>query len=86
MKVKANVEPIFADLLQIMRFTRPDVNKADARRLAKEQLEAFCQRWASEAAFVAYFRKEWGDKLGALFSALWALNIIQLPNTINEWI
>jgi hypothetical protein len=64
---KANVDPIFADLLQIMRFTRPNVSRLDARRLAKEQFEAFCQRWACETAFVAYFRKEWGDKLGALF-------------------
>lgn len=62
---KANVEPIFKHLLQIMRFTEPNISKADARRLAKEQLKAFCERWAHEAAFVAYFKKEWGDKLGA---------------------
>lgn len=64
-KDKANVEPIFKHLLQIMRFTKPNISKAGARRLAEEQPKAFCQRWAHEAAFVTYFKKEWGDKLGA---------------------
>ena len=66
-KDKANIEPMFADLLQIMRYTKAKVSRAEARRLAKEKLEAFCQRWAAEESFVAYFRKEWGEKLGVLW-------------------
>lgn len=68
-KDKANVERIFADLLQIMRFTKANVSKAEARRLALYKSEAFCRRWAREEAFVTYFKREWGDKLGVCWLA-----------------
>lgn len=63
-KDKRNVEPIFTDLLHIMRFTAADATKTDACRIAKECRDAFAERWKSEDAFVSYFLKEWGEKLG----------------------
>ncbi len=69
-KDKANIELMFADLLQIMCFTKAEVSRVEARHLAKEKLEAFCQLWAAEESFLAYFRKEWWEKLGALWQKL----------------
>lgn len=74
------MEPIFADLLKIKRFTKPGLSKADARRLAKQMLKGFCQKWAHEAAFVGYLVREWGEKLGE-----WLHPITGLHNTYTIW-
>lgn len=63
-KDKARVGPMFDDLLKIMRFTSPGMSKADAKRVSEGMKATFCQRWAQEDKFVAYFKKEWGQKLG----------------------
>jgi hypothetical protein len=55
---------MFDDLLKIMRFTSKGMSTADANHVSEEMKAAFCQRWALEDKFVAYWKMEWGKKLG----------------------
>ncbi len=56
--------PMFDDLLNIMRFTSPGMSGADAKRVGEEMKAAFCQRWAQEDKFVAYFQERMGPEAG----------------------
>lgn len=63
---KQHVEPMFTDLLQLMRHRAPHgqkLTKQEAVEIAKAKVDAFCQKWAEEASFVAYFQKQWVPKI-----------------------
>lgn len=32
--------------------------------MAAAHYATFCEKWAAEKTFLAYFKSEWGDKLG----------------------
>jgi hypothetical protein len=63
-KRKENVEPMFRELLQLMRINFEVQDVAFARQRAQEKQEEFLQRFASVEAFCTYFREQWSDKLG----------------------
>ena len=64
---KGNIEAIFTDLLELMRYTvhsaRPTEEEASV--IAKRVLSAFSQRWREhEPRFVEYFNSQWQAKIG----------------------
>ena len=64
---KQKVEPIFNDLLDLMRYstdTAHTLTAAQAQHLAQEQAAAFRGNWAGEKKLMDYFNKEWGVKIG----------------------
>ena len=73
---KQNVEPIFDHLLYIMRLDTPALNTSHTSsnqvcmQLVRAEVEQFCDKWAVERTFIAYFRKEWQPKIG-MSSPLW---------------
>lgn len=52
------------DLLALMRFNPPITEDTDVAAMAATHYATFCENWAAEKAFLAYFKSEWGDKLG----------------------
>jgi hypothetical protein len=52
------------DLLALMRFNPPITEDTDVAAMAAAHYATFCEKWAAEKAFLAYFKSEWGDKLG----------------------
>ena len=65
-----NVKPMFEALLELMRFDPSTDDIATARRLAKEKVDNFLERFASEKDFCKYFKAQWADKLGTLFTLM----------------
>lgn len=55
---------IMDDLLTLMRFNPHIAQDTDVSALAAAQYASFCDKWAQEKKFLAYFKSEWGDKLG----------------------
>ena len=47
-----------------------DYSDEQLNDLAQEHLQAFYRRFAGQAAFIEYFRKEWAPKIGKRLSAL----------------
>jgi len=61
---KANIKPMFRDILNILRFNPKVPDEAAALLAGKAFVDALCTRWASESNFVTYFRTQWLPKLG----------------------
>lgn len=68
-----NVEPMFRDLLALMRTRAPQGHRrgaVEADKYARNIAERFCEKWEpEEAAFVAYFKKQWLPKIGMRLSS-----------------
>lgn len=57
-------QALMEGMLGLMRFDTPVNENSDIKALAQAQYEAFCKKFAAEKAFIAYFRSQWGSKLG----------------------
>lgn len=51
-------------MLALMRFDTHVNNGTDIQALAHARYEAFCKKFAADKVLIAYFRSQWGPKLG----------------------
>ena len=63
---KASIEPMFRDILKIVRFNPNVPDEAAALLAGRAVVDNFCKRWAKETKFISYFQSQWLPKLGKI--------------------
>ena len=72
------MQALMEGMLGQMRFDTPVNKDSNVKALAQAQYEAFCNNFAAEKAFVAYFRSQWGLGGG---SSEFSVAIVAIPAT-----